>query len=72
MGKEKVIVLSNGAWLKKQTAIDMGIIKPKKERLPRKKKKEVKRDIVRWCEYYGLRVPKFTMEMLRLYYFEKL
>ncbi len=44
----------------------------KKERLPRKKKKEVKRDIVRWCEYYGLRVPKFTMEMLNLYYFEKL
>lgn len=27
MGKEKVIVLPSGAWLKKQTAIDMGIIK---------------------------------------------
>lgn len=53
MGEEKVIVLANGVWLKKQTAIDMGIIKPKKERLPRKLKKRLKKRSGIWLKYYS-------------------
>jgi len=52
MGKEKVIVLPNGAWLKKQTAIDMGVIKPNQERLPRKLKKRLKKSSEIWLMHY--------------------